>query len=160
VIIRPADVTPDGTDVDLPLDLDPLISEADETIRVETVVLKGRVLPARNGLSFRGRLAGRALVPCSRCLKPCALEVDRLFNLFYAFAPTDGREVQIPDDALDYAFLREGDGIDLEQVATEQMYLEIPMKLLCRATCRGLCARCGADLNTDGCRCVGVQSIS
>jgi uncharacterized protein len=38
-------------------------------------------------------------------------------------------------------------------MAAEQVYLEIPMKPLCSPECRGLCPRCGANLNTETCAC-------
>jgi len=36
----------------------------------------------------------------------------------------------------------------------EQFYLALPMKPLCREDCKGLCPRCGEDLNVKGCGCV------
>jgi uncharacterized protein len=43
--------------------------------------------------------------------------------------------------------------IDLEPVAREAAVLELPLALLCRPDCRGLCVSCGADLNEGPCRC-------
>lgn len=160
MIIHAMGLDPEGVAVDYPVEQASLASDPDEPILVRSASLRGRVLPGRGGLSFRGRLSGRVEVACARCLTPCSLPVERDFDLFYAFAPVKGKEVHIPDDALDYAFLHEGDGIDLEQVATEQIYLEIPMKPLCRTSCLGLCARCGANLNEGECRCAGASSLS
>ena len=36
---------------------------------------------------------------------------------------------------------------------TEQMLLAIPMKVICRSDCRGLCPQCGANMNSEECRC-------
>ena len=36
----------------------------------------------------------------------------------------------------------------------EQFYLALPMKPLCRESCRGLCPECGTNLNTGTCSCV------
>jgi len=36
---------------------------------------------------------------------------------------------------------------------SEQIQLAIPGRLLCRPDCRGLCPQCGADRNTEPCRC-------
>jgi DUF177 domain-containing protein len=160
VIIHAAELDPEGVEVEYPLASASLGQDTDEPILVPAAVLQGRVLPSKGGLSFRGRLSGRLEIPCARCLSPFSLPVDREFDLFYAFAPAKGKEVKIPDDALDYAFLHEGEGIDLEQVATEQIYLEVPMKPLCRTSCLGLCAGCGANLNLGGCRCAEASSHS
>jgi hypothetical protein len=47
----------------------------------------------------------------------------------------------------------EGDGLFLADVLAEQVNLAIPMKIICRSDCRGLCPHCGANLNNEECRC-------
>jgi len=160
VIIHAAGLDPEGVEVDFPLDRSGQPADQDDSFFVRSAVLSGRVLPERGGLAFRGRLRGQIEIECSRCLTPYGFPVEREFDLFYAFAPVRGKEVQIPDNALDYAFLHEGDGIDLEQVAMEQIYLEVPMKPLCRTACRGLCALCGSNLNERECLCAGASPVS
>lgn len=43
--------------------------------------------------------------------------------------------------------------IDIEPVLREMVLLNHPIKLLCREDCKGLCPGCGADLNTESCKC-------
>jgi uncharacterized protein len=160
VIIRAVDLDPEGLDIDSPLALGSLTSEADEVIRVEDVVVKGHVVPRRSGMSFRGTISGKVVVPCARCLAPFELEVARDFDLNYSTRPPDARETHIAEEDLNEAFLGEEEGIDLEQVAAEQIYLDLPMKPLCRPDCRGLCPGCAADLNGDLCRCPSSDSVS
>ena len=47
----------------------------------------------------------------------------------------------------------EGDEIDLTPLVHEQTILALPTRPLCRETCRGLCPRCGANLNSGACGC-------
>jgi uncharacterized protein len=47
------------------------------------------------------------------------------------------------------AIVVEGEHLDTEPLIVEQVLLEVPMKPLCSADCRGLCPRCGADRNLD-----------
>jgi uncharacterized protein len=35
----------------------------------------------------------------------------------------------------------------------EQIMLQIPMRVLCKGTCKGMCPHCGKDLNTTSCDC-------
>ena len=42
---------------------------------------------------------------------------------------------------------------DLEQLAAEQVYLELPLKPLCGADCAGLCPTCGINRNRLECAC-------
>ena len=160
MIIRAMGLEPEGLAVDTPLEIEPLTSDADEPILAEAVVLRGLVTPKRQGLAFRGRITGRIVIPCARCLTSFRMAVDRAFDLFFVFTWMGEKEVQIPDDALDYAFIGAEGGIDLKQVATEQIYLELPMKPLCQPACRGLCPRCGGNLNAGECACEGLSPLS
>lgn len=160
MIIRAADLEQEGLEVDLPLVLDPLRSDADEAMPVHDAALTGRVLPGRGGLVLRGRLTCRVEVPCARCLALYTVDVDRRLELHYAASHPAGREIQIANEDLDCAFLEEGGVLDLAQVAAEQIYLELPMKPLCSASCRGLCSRCGENLNRGDCRCREPHSTS
>jgi uncharacterized protein len=45
------------------------------------------------------------------------------------------------------------DIVDLEPLARDAVLLELPLAPLCTDACRGLCPRCGADLNAGDCGC-------
>jgi uncharacterized protein len=47
----------------------------------------------------------------------------------------------------------EGDEIDFTREITEQVVLAIPFKPLCSEDCKGLCIKCGAELNITECSC-------
>ncbi|HET6372327.1 MAG TPA: DUF177 domain-containing protein, partial [Candidatus Polarisedimenticolia bacterium] len=86
-----------------------------------------------------------------------ALPVEREFEVLFLGAPPEvareGMEMQISKDDLDVSYLDEHRGLDVDQMAAEQVYLEIPMKPLCAPDCRGICASCGSSLNHEPCRC-------
>ncbi len=46
-----------------------------------------------------------------------------------------------------------GPEIDLAKIAKEQVLLNIPMNFLCSENCKGLCSKCGQDLNRNECKC-------
>jgi uncharacterized protein len=58
---------------------------------------------------------------------------------------------------LDITYLS-GDTIDLQEILTEQLQLQIPFQPLCREECKGMCSNCGADLNVGRCACAKVAS--
>ena len=90
---------------------------------------------------------------CGRCLEPFTLPVTSDFK--YTLVPfreetrSDG-EISSDDDA--FGYYRE-DLIDVELIVFEQILLQIPVKPLCREACRGLCHRCGKNLNVEPCSC-------
>jgi len=105
-------------------------------------------------ISIRGRLRTRLGARCDRCLGPVDIPVEQEFDLFYRPVSTIAREeeVELPADELEVGFYS-GDGIELADVVTEQVILAVPMKVVCRADCRGLCPVCGANLNFEKCGC-------
>ncbi len=111
----------------------------------------------KDGSQFRlvGHVASALTLACGRCLDDLVLPVDLPFDLLYLpHQDNAGQgEVEVEDDDLTTAFYADG-GIDLGQLVLEQFYLAVPMKPLCRESCRGLCPECGTNLNTATCSCV------
>lgn len=101
-----------------------------------------------------GRVAGTLGLSCSRCLEEFPLQVDEPFDVLClpASENTGEQEREIEEDDLTTAFYRD-QTIDLGQLVTEQFYLAVPMKPLCRDDCRGLCPQCGTNLNAGACGC-------
>src|SRR5437868_665290 len=101
-----------------------------------------------------GELQTRLEFVCARCLEPVVEEISRDFDLFYRPMQSLSQEDQdrLKLDDTEIAFF-EGNGLFLADVLAEQVLLAIPMKVICRSDCRGLCPHCGANLNTDACRC-------
>jgi uncharacterized protein len=111
----------------------------------------------KDGTKFHlvGRVQSALALSCGRCLDDIALPVDLPFDLLYLphAQNTGAEEVEVEDDDLTTAFYEDAQ-IDLGQLAAEQFYLAVPMKPLCRESCRGLCPDCGTNLNTGTCSCV------
>jgi len=80
-------------------------------------------------------------------------EVHRPFDLFYSLC--EGRKARrsaAERGRREIGFF-EGEGLFLADVLREQVLLALPMKVICRSDCRGLCPNCGANLNHEECRC-------
>jgi uncharacterized protein len=98
---------------------------------------------------------------CDRCLLPVEVPVSCDFDLFYQPAEKIAKEVEIevPPDEMEIGFYSE-DGIELADVATEQILLALPMKVVCNPECRGLCPVCRANRNLTLCECAPPQQES
>jgi uncharacterized protein len=55
----------------------------------------------------------------------------------------------------DYMKFHDGRQLDLREDAREALLLELPITPRCREECRGLCPKCGTDLNPGPCACPG-----
>ncbi len=109
---------------------------------------------ADDQIRISGELHTRLELVCARCLDPVLEEISREFDLYYRplKSITREEEVRLRLDDTEIAFF-EGDGLFLTDVLAEQVFLALPMKVICRSDCRGLCPHCGANLNSDECRC-------
>jgi len=108
----------------------------------------------------RGKLDAWVELACSRCLVNMRHPVHEDLMVTYLLGghvPTeDGVETEEDDadegDAEDtYAY--EGDEIDVEPLMRERLVLAIPYAPLCKPDCKGLCSKCGANLNESECGC-------
>jgi uncharacterized protein len=105
-------------------------------------------------IRIHGNLHTRVELVCSRCLESVGEEISRDFDLFYRPVSSISKEeeVHLKSDDTEIGFFQ-GEGIFLADVLAEQVNLAIPMKVICRSDCRGLCPHCGANLNSEDCRC-------
>jgi uncharacterized protein len=110
---------------------------------------------AGSEIRVRGHLGTQLEAFCARCLSRVVIPVESDFDLFYRPLQTiaRGEEIEVPTDELAVGFFAD-DGIELADVVTEQVILSVPMKVVCRAECQGLCPICGANRNVKPCRCV------
>jgi uncharacterized protein len=92
------------------------------------------------GYALRLRFSARLEGPCMRCLKQARPNVD-----------VEAREVDRPGagEELDSPYVSE-EVLDLAAWARDAFVLALPVKVLCREDCAGLCPICAADLNEAG----------
>jgi uncharacterized protein len=105
-------------------------------------------------LFFRGELTAATVATCARCAEEFIAPSDRSFR--YVLAPRsigDERNADLRAEDLEFS-LYEGEEVNLTPLIREQMLLALPTRPLCREDCRGLCPRCGANLNEGDCGCV------
>lgn len=152
--LRRLDLSPGaGARADVPVAL------GDITLGGQAYAPDPREVPARvdvassgSGLGLRLRFATALRGPCQRCLAPSAVDVAVDAREFQASGRTEADE---PDDDLDCEYLSGPTRMDLDVAAwaRDAMAEVLPMSVLCRDDCAGLCARCGADLNAGACDC-------
>jgi uncharacterized protein len=111
------------------------------------VEVTGRLSEAGDGDYYlHGRLAALVESTCRRCLEPVSVGAEA--ELDALFTADDDTE----DPSVYQLSARAGD-IDLSEMVREELILAVPAFVLCRADCRGLCPRCGTDLNAGTCDC-------
>ncbi len=61
-------------------------------------------------------------------------------------------EAELEADDLDVDVL-DADQMDMREVVREQLLLNLPDQIFCKEDCKGLCQKCGANLNLIDCSC-------
>lgn len=105
-------------------------------------------------VSVRGLLRGVTRLECDRCLKQFERSVVSNFEIYAERAGSSRHPDQQDELERDgYMLFHDGRRLDLGPAVRETLLLETPMTARCREDCRGLCPRCGADLNDGPCGC-------
>ena len=109
----------------------------------------------RNGerITVRGQVRGVAWLECVRCLRGYELALAVPLEVFAERAGTGSRREEVELERDDYMMFHDGRKLDLSEQAREALLLELPIASHCREDCKGLCPRCGADLNDGPCAC-------
>jgi uncharacterized protein len=89
------------------------------------------------GYALRLRFESSLDGPCVRCLEAAGVTVA-----------VDDRQIDQPgeDEDLSSEYLH-GDELDVHAWARDALALALPVQIVCREDCRGLCPVCGEDLN-------------
>lgn len=100
----------------------------------------------------KGHVSGTAFVVldmvCDRCLKPVPKRIDLSFDR-EVYSP----EVDLGDDAFENLEVMTGYQLNVENLVFNEILMNWPMKVLCKADCKGICKMCGKDLNYGECGC-------
>jgi uncharacterized protein len=121
-------------------------------IRVHATVAK-----SGRQMFLDARISASGVFVCDRCLADFTLPLNPSYRMYYAsegedMARIDPSEVQVVQPNLTV--------IDLSEDVRQTLMVSVPLKLLCRTDCSGLCPRCGKNLNMESCSCAADMSDS
>lgn len=112
-------------------------------------------------LLIQGELDVTVSVPCDRCL----LEVPTTLHLVidkslpiellqeHAKEGKKSQDLQEDEDYLEQLEYMNGCQLDADRLVYGEILFAWPAKVLCRKDCKGICAKCGANLNETTCSC-------
>ena len=109
------------------------------------VQVEGSVTNHAGALVLEGTASSLLDLACDRCGKEFSREKVVELNCLMAH--------ELEDEEHDEIYLLEGNEADLGEVAGTAFILAMDTKNLCSDDCKGLCAKCGADLNNGPCGC-------
>lgn len=132
-----ADVTPE-----------PVMMDGEEVLFLGPCRMNGVFKHIGGGvIRYSGTMDTEVRMACSRCMKETDLPLHT--QMEQRFTSDRQQESYMDDDIEVY----QNDTIDLTELLTAEINLAIPMKVLCKEDCKGLCPICGKDLNEGPCDC-------
>ena len=111
----------------------------------DTLSVSGKVRNIAGMLVMTAHVAGDMTCVCARCLA----EFERDIDLDIEAVLAD----ELQDEDNPDIFLLDGDYIDLDEVIITYFVLNMDQKFLCSEDCKGLCEKCGKNLNDGPCDC-------
>ena len=80
---------------------------------------------------------------CDRCLQRFDTQIDIPFEQTFYKDEADDEDAYVYTNSL----------LDATQAVCDEIVLSLPVSLLCKDDCKGLCPKCGCDLNEQQCDC-------
>ena len=133
--------------------------EVDEEVSGDSTVcpIRGRVklMRTEDGVWVSAPLDVFTPGSCSRCLvdirKMVRLEIEEEF--LPEIDINTGARLHSPREFDENFYISRSNVLDLTEAVIQYIYLSTSMKTMCRPDCRGLCMKCGTDLNEGECKC-------
>lgn len=99
-------------------------------------------------LCLSGHGTSTMLVNCGRCGRPLTEELSFELNESLLY---EGSNVQISDDEDVIVF--SGYRFEISEIVSNYIFMNLPIRYLCKEDCLGVCPKCGKDLNDGDCGC-------
>jgi uncharacterized protein len=120
--------------------------------------ISGKIRHGGTELFIDGNIDSCVQVDCDRCLRPLQLPVKSDFSLEYITGSEyEANQTAELTEELMAVSVFDGQTIDIDEIAKEQILLQVPTRSLCKVDCKGFCPTCGADRNAGECGCSGGQ---
>jgi uncharacterized protein len=134
------------------------IISKNECTFLEPVSIRIQMRKIGDMITAMGSFDTRVRLNCSRCLQPYEAPLYSTFDVTYIHQLPDSVDPSLQDEvelqAEEIGMIQfSGNEIDLRDAIQEEVIMALPMTMLCRSDCKGLCTRCGADLNQGNCGC-------
>ena len=150
-----SEIRDEGEDIDFDGEI---LFEAPDSQKIP-VHASMHVMKEAQSVYITGTIRTTFLQRCSRCLNTAATSMDFKFSVLYQPGMSDQKEAphELKGEELEIGFYGH-DEIELADMLREQITVNLPIKPLCAETCKGMCPRCGANLNNESCSCTTQET--
>ena len=113
----------------------------------EPVLAEGSVRNTAGVLVMTGSIKTCIHGVCDRCASDFDMDLEFPIDVVLV------KELANEENEDEWVFPLEGDAADLEEIVRTVFVLNMDSQLLCKPDCKGMCCRCGHNLNDGPCSC-------
>lgn len=99
------------------------------------------------------RLSLSATLPYKTVCARCACDVEGEFEIEFERTVVPAGMVEDAEEKEEDFVVAENGMLDIDEQLSEVLMLDFPTRVLCKEDCKGLCQKCGKDLNEGECGC-------
>lgn len=121
-----------------------------EVVSASPLDVKGEITNSKGILTVEYHYFGSLSFKCGRCLEEIEFDITdtisrRLVNDEFA----DEDQTEMVEDI----YYIESAELDLGDFIENEIFVAIPLQILCKEDCKGLCSSCGVNHNFESCKC-------
>lgn len=111
----------------------------------ETVKIQGTVKNIGGVLTLEATITGAYETPCDRCFEQTLQKIGIAVEETYVKSEdvAESKQAEVLTD----------EKIDLNELIIKNIFLQMETKHLCKEDCKGICQKCGENLNNSECKC-------
>lgn len=129
------DIQPEGIEVSGHIPVAAIgLTQDDPGYFIAPLDVQAKVNRVNNAVLAKTKVHGKYRSVCARCL--AGIERDWNGNFL-----------------LDFAVDKQTEAVELDEDIRQEVLLNLPPRVLCEEDCKGICPGCGADLNSEQCKC-------
>ena len=133
----------------------PVMSQEEKSCFTQPLSVKISVTTLTEDYLVDLEVTGKGYFICDRCGEPFKKNVKGKLNILFTHNTVKASE----GDGDEIRFLEpSATELDLQQDIVDTLILSLPRKILCKKSCKGLCPRCGVNLNEKNCRCKTTET--
>ncbi|MDR7869910.1 MAG: DUF177 domain-containing protein [Tissierellaceae bacterium] len=125
------------------------ISNFGEFKIIEPIKYKGEIYKVDGSYLIKANIGYRYETKCDRCFETTIKQINTSLS---ARLEDYGKQYEDNEEDDDIIYYKKGI-LDLDEYILMEVASSLPMKSLCDEDCKGLCPKCGIDLNKESCNC-------
>lgn len=116
-----------------------------------SLLIKGKIYKTDNGVLADIKVSGKEKINCDRCLEEFGKKIEKNISQEFVMPQKNLKGDELEEKQAGFT-IDEKNEIDLEASIIEEILLDNERNI-CKTSCKGLCPKCGKNLNKEKCKC-------